>query len=201
MDGGDGRRAPAKSGLTAEGFARLLASLDPDNARAAERYEGLRRTLVRFFQWRGAPSPDEHADETFDRVARRLAEGVAVANIGGYCYEVARLVALEARKRPDLRGAALDPILAAPRAPVADEALLKEVRMACLEECLAGLAAEHRALVREYHLGDPRGRIDRRRDLAERLGLRREALANRAQRVRDMLERCVRDCVRRKSTG
>jgi hypothetical protein len=31
--------------------------------------------------------------------------------------------------------------------------------------------------------------------LAERLGLNRETLANRAQRLRDKLERCVTRCV------
>ena len=64
------------TGLNAPAFQRLLARLDADPARAGERYEDLRRTLVRFFEWRGAPFPDDHADETFDRVARRLDEGI-----------------------------------------------------------------------------------------------------------------------------
>jgi hypothetical protein len=35
----------------------------------------LRRSLVRFFDWRGAPYPDEAVDESLDRLSRRLAEG------------------------------------------------------------------------------------------------------------------------------
>jgi hypothetical protein len=49
----------------------------------------------------------------------------------------------------------------------------------------------------EYYHDEKRDRIDRRKALAERLGLRRDALANRAQRVRDRLEQCVADCPKR----
>ncbi|MEJ7712917.1 MAG: hypothetical protein WKF84_24510 [Pyrinomonadaceae bacterium] len=71
---------------------KLLNGLDADRERAGDKYEELRRILIRFFEWRGAPFPEEQADETFNRVARRLDEGVKIKNIGGYCYEVARLV-------------------------------------------------------------------------------------------------------------
>ena len=75
--------------LTSEAFTKLLARLDPDRERAGEKYEDLRRTLIKFFEWRGAPFPEEQTDETFNRVARKLDEGIEIKNIGGYCYEVA----------------------------------------------------------------------------------------------------------------
>ena len=78
--------------LTGVAFAKLLDCLDADREQAGEKYEDLRRTLLRFFEWRGAPFPEEHADETFNRVACRLDEGVEIKNLGGYCYQVARLV-------------------------------------------------------------------------------------------------------------
>src|SRR5690242_15807691 len=89
--------------LTAEAFSKFLARLDADRERAGEKYEDLRRTLIKFFEWRGAPFPGEQADETFNRVARKLDEGVEVKNFGGYCYEVARRVCLEVRKGNDSR--------------------------------------------------------------------------------------------------
>ena len=52
-----------QAGLTADIFAKLLARLDPDRERAGERYEDLRRTLTRFFEWRNAPFPEEQTDE------------------------------------------------------------------------------------------------------------------------------------------
>src|ERR1043165_9546383 len=89
--------------LTAEAFTKLLARLDSEHERAGEKYEDLRRTLIRYFEWRGAPFPEEHTDETFNRVARKLSEGIEIKNVGGYCYEVALLVCLEVWKGDDSR--------------------------------------------------------------------------------------------------
>ena len=55
-----------------------MLRLDANPEQAAEEYEELRRRLIRFFEWRGARFPDEHADEVLNRLARKLVEGVAV---------------------------------------------------------------------------------------------------------------------------
>ena len=60
--------------LNSRTFAQLLDCLDADRERAGEKYEALRRTLIRFFVWRGAPFPEEHTDETFNRLARKLGQ-------------------------------------------------------------------------------------------------------------------------------
>jgi RNA polymerase sigma factor (sigma-70 family) len=185
--------------LTSESFAKLLALLDPDRERAGEKYEDLRRTLIRFFEWRGAPFPEEQADETFNRVARRLDEGVEIKNPGGYCYEVARLVCLEALKGKDGRRAPLDETSRRAADDDTARAAEREILLDCLEECLARLPEESRALIVEYYREEKRDRIERRRLLADALGLRREALANRAQRLRDKLEQCVRRCAGKKT--
>ena len=62
--------------LTSTAFTRLLACLDPDRERAGEKYEDLRRTLIKFFEWRNAPFPEDHTDETFNRIAKKLGEGI-----------------------------------------------------------------------------------------------------------------------------
>ena len=98
------RRTLVEGARTSETFARLLLSLDVERERAGEKYEDLRRTLIRFFEWRGAPFPEEHADETFNRVERKLGAGVEIKNIGGYAYQVARLIFLETTKGADLCG-------------------------------------------------------------------------------------------------
>ncbi|HYO92510.1 MAG TPA: hypothetical protein VEQ40_12775 [Pyrinomonadaceae bacterium] len=188
-------------GLTAKAFTRLLNRLGEDQEQAGEKYEDLRRTLIRFFEWRGAPFPEEHTDETFNRVARKLDEGIEIVNIGGYCYEVARLVCLESLRGHLSRREPLDEIkLEATTSPdTTDEAIEKEQRLTCLDDCLRMLPIESRELITEYYRDEKRGRIDRRQALAERLGLRRDALANRAQRVRDKLEECVIRCLKNKS--
>jgi len=184
--------------LSAGPFERLLAALDADRDRAADRYEDLRRILLRFFEWRGVPFPEDSVDETFDRVGRRLAEGVAIDNVPGYAYRVATHVVLEARKGPDSRrvdGAVTDPPAASPDA---QDATRHEARLSCLDDCLAALPADGRGLILEYYRDDDGGRIARRRELARRLDINAEALANRAQRLRDKLQTCVRACLGRR---
>ena len=185
-------------GLTANAFTKLLDSLGENEEEAGEKYEDLRRTLIRFFEWRGAPFPEEHADESFNRVARKLDEGVEIKNIGGYCYEVARLVYLESLKGHESRRAPLEEIKLEAKALDTDELAEKEQRLTCLDDCLSVLPTESHELITEYYCDEKRGRIDRRKALAERLKLRRDALANRAQRVRDKLEQCVTRCLKTK---
>lgn len=186
--------------LTANAFTRLLERLGENQEQAGEKYEDLRRTLIRFFEWRGAPFPEEQADKTFDRIARKLDEGIEIVNIGGYCYEVARLVCLEAFKGNEGRRAPLEEIKLEAMAPdTTDETAEREQRLICLDDCLRVLPVGSRELITEYYCDEKRGRIDRRKALADRLQLRRDALANRAQRVRDKLEQCVTQCLRKKS--
>jgi DNA-directed RNA polymerase specialized sigma24 family protein len=187
-------------GLTAKSFTRLLGRLGADQNQAGEKYEDMRRTLIRFFEWRSAPFPEEHTDETFNRLARKLDEGIEIVSIGSYCYEVARLVCLEAFKGHESRRAPLEQInLEVIASDTTDEKAEKEQRLTCLDDCLRALPVESRELITEYYCDEKRGRIDRRRALADRLKLRRDALANRAQRVRDKLEQCVIRCLRKKS--
>jgi DNA-directed RNA polymerase specialized sigma24 family protein len=178
--------------LTASALERLLARLDPDASRAAEAYESLRLSLTRFFDWRGAHFPDECADETMNRLARRLDEGAVVADIRSFALGIARLVRLEQARSPQARQDELDEQRIGP-APAVDrdpEPRLHE----CLENCLASLPADARTLILEYYRDQRRQKIDRRLRLATQLGLSGNALRSRAQRVRDRLERCVRGC-------
>jgi hypothetical protein len=61
--------------LTQEAFDRLLDSLGSDRDAAGTRYLEIRRNLVRLFEWRGCPIPDEYVDETINRCARKICEG------------------------------------------------------------------------------------------------------------------------------
>ena len=90
------RRRTTDRALTSAAFHGLLDRLDPDPQRAGEKYEALRRRLTAFFEWRGAPWPEEHADETINRVAKRAAEDETVIQIEAYAVGVARMVLLEA---------------------------------------------------------------------------------------------------------
>ena len=189
-----------EAGLTAETFTRLMNCFDADRERAGEKYEELRRMLIRFFEWRGAPYPEEHADEAFNRVARKLDEGVEIKNLAAYSYEVARLVFLETTKGADSKSVSLESEKVDLVAMENSEELTeKELSLSCLDDCLRSLPEESSELILEYYRYEKRRQVERRRALAERFGLRRDALANRAQRLRDKLERCVSTCLRKKS--
>jgi DNA-directed RNA polymerase specialized sigma24 family protein len=64
----------------------------------------------------------------------------------------------------------------------------------CLERCLDSLSRPERQLILEYYLGEKRVKIDRRSELATRLGITMNALSIRACRIRHKLEACVREC-------
>jgi len=179
--------------LTASALDRLLARLDVDPSRAAAAYEALRLSLTRFFDWRGAHFPDEGADETLNRLARRLEQGVDVADLRGFALGIARLVLLERARSPQLRQDELDEQRIGP-APV-EQGETDPRLHDCLERCLASLPVDARRLILEYYQDQRRQKIDRRVRLATELGLSANALRSRAQRVRDRLERCVRSCV------
>jgi DNA-directed RNA polymerase specialized sigma24 family protein len=180
-------------GLTAVAFSSLLSRLHPDAERAGFAYEHLRHALVSFFAWRGAATPEECADETLDRLATRLAEGVPVEDLGRFARGIARLVLLEHWRRPEARGMPLKDMGQGPavEATARDEDAAPE----CLSRCLSELAPESRDLILEYYGADGRTRIDARKRMAQALGVSESALRSRAQRVRDQLEGCVALCM------
>lgn len=178
--------------LTPASFGLLIERLDADPDRAAEEYERLRRSLVRFFDWRGAWPADECADATIDRLCRRLEDGTAVDDLRAFARGIARMLLHERQ-----RGPAFSPIDEAKALPIepGPEDGPAEQRHACFDRCLDALPADSRALVLDYYQGDRSDKIANRRRLAAAAGLSDNPLRSRVQRIRDRLERCVRDCV------
>jgi DNA-directed RNA polymerase specialized sigma24 family protein len=186
---------------TPEAFNKLLAKLDPDPEMAGEEYERLRRTLIKFFECRRSFIPDELADVTLDRVARKIDEGQEIEkDVFAFSLGIAHFVLLEALKRPDNRRAPmqeLDTVAAPPERVEEDD----DLWVVCLRECLGGLSEENRELIIEYYQDDGRARVDGRKMLAAMLGVSLNALFSRAKWTRDKLEECVTHCVERKSKG
>ena len=76
------------------------------------------------------------------------------------------------------------------------EAAVDAQAMACLEGCLATLAAEQRRMIVRYYGGGKQIAI--RKEIAAEMGLGLNALRNRALRIRERLEDCVRRCLKGK---
>lgn len=190
--------------LSREGFHQFLSWLDEGAESNGERYLEMRRRLVRYFDYRSCPSPDDLADETLNRVARKLVEKgeIVGATPAHYCYIVARLVFLESGRRKDLHAPSLDDTersgwimagLAVPPKGAMDTAV-KEKLFACLERCLSKLRMQDCELILEYYRGEQREKIEHRSQMAARLDLSMNALSIRACRIRAKLEACVKAC-------
>jgi DNA-directed RNA polymerase specialized sigma24 family protein len=178
-----GFRAVDKWELTRGALTGLLVRLDEDPIAAGERYEQLRRALLKFFSWHQTPEAESAVDETLDRLARRLAAGHPIADVPAFAYGVARLVRLE-RQRQAAMLTGDERLLAQAARPQADDI---EVKAASLQRCLDELPERERDLILGYYVGTGRERIDGRARLAAALGLSENALRHRAQRLRDRL--------------
>src|SRR5215470_10383215 len=65
-------RGAATAAARATELQNLLVRLDSDWNRAGEKYEELRRTLIKFFEWNSCFPAEDLVDETLDRVAKKL---------------------------------------------------------------------------------------------------------------------------------
>lgn len=183
------------SGTSANAFTRLLRWLDDGTDSQGERYLEMRRRLVAYFDRRNRPGPDSLADETFDRIARTLEQSgrINVTPPARYCYVVARFVLLE-DIRAARRSVPFDEARTASRDITPAETEPGQLSLDCLAACLDRLKPADRDLIVEYYRDDKRARIDRRRALADRLGITMNALGIRAWRLRASLETCVGRC-------
>jgi DNA-directed RNA polymerase specialized sigma24 family protein len=177
--------------LDQESLDRLLTALHQDRTAAGVQYEKLRLRLIRFFEWEKCAIPDCDADETLNRVARRLAEGEEIHSVVAFTLGVARFVLRErqAETRRHQRAAEEIAALAAPPARETDSRLL-----ACFQTCFARLPEETRSLLRRYYGGTEGARIAARNLLARELGVEQNALRNRVFRGREKLMACIRRC-------
>jgi len=187
--------------LTEDAFRQFLKWLDEGVESHGEKYLQMRRRLVLYFDRKNCLAPDELADETLGRVARKLEEQGAITDLSPahYCYIVARFVFLEYLRRDEHGHSSVEELARSGDSPegpalsggdVVFEA--KEKLLDILESCLDHLAPGERELILEYYRGEGRSRIESRRRLAERLGLSVNALSIRACRIRNRVEDCVR---------
>ena len=188
------QRQKTKWSLTPEAFEKLLNAFSADRDEAGVQYEIMRRKLVRFFEWRKVESADEYADETINRVARRIEEGEVIENLNGYFYGVARMVYLEALKEQERAAVSIDddPHIRDKKAPEPTES---EPRVVCFDQCLDSLPADNRRLIVNYYQEERRAKIELRQELADSLQIPLNALRIRAHRIRMRLEQCITQCM------
>jgi DNA-directed RNA polymerase specialized sigma24 family protein len=185
---------------TESAFHQFLSWLDEGVDSGGEKYLEMRRRLVCYFDRKKCPSPDELADESLNRVARRLEEegGVIDSPPARYCYIVAKFVFLEYLRRAEHGHVSLDERSTAASLQVFSEfddtQDYREKLLDCLEHCLRNLHPTARALIFDYYRDEQHNKIESRKALAAKLGVTMNALSIRACRIRDKLEDCVSEC-------
>jgi len=179
--------------LTQEAFDRLLVALGGDRDSAAQKYLEIRTNLVRFFEWRGCSFPEDHADETINRIAKRVGEGEEILNYSGYAVGVARLLLLEINKGRQREQLALAEI--GQTSEAYEEKDDGEHRLVCLRSCLETLTTDNRALILQYYQGEKGEKIQNRKKLMDQFGIPVNTLRMRALRLREKLQSCVEECV------
>ena len=189
-------------------FRDLLHWLDEGTNSDGQRYLEVRRRLELYFDRKNCVAPAELADETLNRVAKKLEENGEITDVLPlqYCYMVAKYVFLETL-RAEKRAPFYRPLSGANPSNLngqsatlleADSTSEKKGKVAgCLDDCLKNLSNADRELIVEYYRGHQQGKIERRAALATRLGLTANALSIRACRVRQKLEACIEACLKK----
>jgi DNA-directed RNA polymerase specialized sigma24 family protein len=182
--------------LTQEAFDKLLVVFGSgDRDQGSEKYLEIRTNLTRFFEWRACSFPEDHADETINRIARKIDDGEEILNPSGYAMGVARLLLLEIIKGRQREQSALSEIGQTSEAYSAPDD--GESRLACLRNCLQTLSPDNRELILQYYQGEKSEKIRNRKKLLEHLGISVNTLRMRALRLRERLQGCVEDCLSR----
>jgi DNA-directed RNA polymerase specialized sigma24 family protein len=173
--------------LSEDAFSRLLARLNGDPLLAGEEYEKLRARLMYYFERKGCRIPAELSDETINRIARRVEEGVEIDDVFKFSHGVARLVLLEHWRDPKREWDQIDERLSSPKC----DREYDERRLVCMEKCLQSLPSGERDLIVKNCVLDKKGK----EELAKSLGLTVNALRIRAFRIRTKLHECREKCV------
>jgi DNA-directed RNA polymerase specialized sigma24 family protein len=177
--------------LSKTSFDNFLALLDSNSNLAGQKYEALRKRLVKFFEWRACSFAEDLADETLDRVARKIDAGEQIMDYTAYTYRVAKLLYLESLKRQAKEQAVVINMPTMIGANNEDDPQLN-----CLESCLKQLSEDNRRMILGYYCNDKQAKIDYRKNLSETLGITQNALRIKTNRIRAKLEECVFKCLK-----
>jgi RNA polymerase sigma factor (sigma-70 family) len=182
--------------LTQSAFERLLNWLDENSESGGQRYVEIRRRLFQYFDRKNCSSPLELADETLNRVARRLEEegDIPGSTPSQFCFNTARYIFLESLRKRQHHQSLHEGLAAS--SDFQKDAEEEQHRSDCLEQCLQKLDPQDQTLILSYYQGERISRIENRKTMAVKLGVSINALSIRACRIRIKLESCIRKCLK-----
>ncbi|HEX7772312.1 MAG TPA: sigma-70 family RNA polymerase sigma factor [Pyrinomonadaceae bacterium] len=183
---------------TKEQFDGLMAWLGASTEDPGDKYETIRQSLVKLFVWNGCWDAEDLADETIDRVMRKVPE-IAIDYSGDpalYFYGVARVMLKERRRQKTISSESqmLESRVVITRSQQSDDDEINR-KFECLDECIAKLPADSRELILDYYQEEKRAKIDFRRQIAQRMGTDVENLRVRVFRIRASIYKCMEKCL------
>lgn len=175
--------------LSQEAFDALLDWLDSDREQAGIKYEEIRERLIKIFTGRGCVDAEDLADETINRVTKRLSEirEEFKGDPARYFFGVANMVYKEYMRRKPPQPSPFPP----------SDSRQAEIEVHCLEHCIDRLSEHNRHLLLKYYGAEGGSKVDERRKLADELEIAPNALRIRAYRIRLDLQECVEKCIAR----
>lgn len=195
----DDRKTKPFYDVSEESFNRFLALLAPGPEEAAEAYFGLRSKLSMLFQMRGFPDPEGPADETLERLVKRVSEsGNEILDIRAYALGIAKKILLEhqrsTRKTVSFDSQRLD-LQSSPEQSSIEHSDVQRRSEDCFRKCLGTLSPQTKELLLAYYSvgGKP---MKTRELLAQELGLSLNALRVKIHRERSSLNSCIRKCLK-----
>ena len=195
------KEKPRKKGAwvpTQEAWDKFLALLDTDGQVAAERYEGIRKRLIIFFEGRNCRGAEDLADKTIVVVINKNHEGVVIDNVMSYSFGVAKIVRREEGEILRRENLIQEELLRS-GADIVDPDDFddeSELRFVAFEHCLELLPPAKRTFILNYYEETGRDKIDNRKSLSEKLGISQNAVTLRAYQIRKKLEKCIKNRLR-----
>ena len=179
-----------------EHFDNFLQWLDSDRERAGEKYNEIRRSLMKIFSWKGCSDAEFLADQTLDRVMSRVPElrKTYSGNPNSYIYAVAKRVLSEHSRT---RSVQLEDSVAVSHGTTDAQ---NEQMYDCMKRCLSNLNPSSRDLILSYYREEHTKKLSHRKDLAENLGISLDQLRVRMYRIRKTLDTCVKACMEQEGT-
>ncbi len=179
---------------TTNDFESLLSWFSQNRELAGEMYEKIRVGLIRYFYFKGCKNGEELADETINRVTKKLVSlDLSTTNKPvTIFYGFAQNVVLEELRKDKLK-VPIDPNF---REKTQDN---NEPKFSCLDECLKKLPINDETLLRQYYEKSKSEKAVHRQKLAQDYDLSEVNLHVKLHRLRKTLRNCIENCLRKKN--
>jgi RNA polymerase sigma factor (sigma-70 family) len=185
----------SESNINKEEFEKFLYWLNKNREIAGQKYESIRLRLIKIFYARGCSSAEELADETINRVIKKV-DKIAETYEGdpaSYFYGVAKNVFREYTRRPKTEE--LPDIIAQAETSVAEN----DTYNRCIRKCLNKIKPEQLKLLTKYYKGKKGDKIARRKEIEQNLDITNRTLRIRIFRIKKILYKCIQNCKKQES--